>query len=159
MIGLFHRTRLGTDKHFSDSSAVRTKRRHLLIAGAGWMTNRNIIQNIWLSPVAHRSGYCPSEPTVVNGLPCSWLYRNRIRLCMSKGIEGLLSVATWSPPRIQEMLFLLPGSLHFYGVSTVQNYHQAGLEDSVKRSKDWYLHIWVNLFISTPPGISGVFQV
>lgn len=47
---------------------------------------------------------------------------------MSSRIEGLLSVATRSPPMIQAMLFLLPGSLHFFGVSTAQNYHHVGLE-------------------------------
>lgn len=51
---------------------------------------------------------------------------------MSYRIEGLLSAATRSPPVIQDMLFLLPGSLHFYGVSTVQNYHHVGLEMGMK---------------------------
>lgn len=34
-----------------------------------------------------------------------------------------------------------------------------GNEDSVKRSEDWYLHIWVNLFITMSPDITGAFQV
>lgn len=59
---------------------------------------------------------------------------------MSEVNEALLSVAIWSPPRIKEVLVLLPGGLHFCRVSIVQNCCQVGTRDSdkdcVNRSKD-----------------------
>lgn len=59
---------------------------------------------------------------------------------MSEVTEALLSVAIWSPPKIKEVLVLLPGGLHFCRDSIFQNCCQVGTRDSdkdwVNRSKD-----------------------
>lgn len=54
---------------------------------------------------------------------------------MSNVTEGLLSAATRSPPRIQEVLFLLPGRLHCCGISTVHVGLETGMRNLLREAR------------------------
>lgn len=99
----------------------------------------------------------------MNGLPCLWLYRNRIRPGMSNWIEGFAQCCHKNSTYDTRDAVLAAWQLAVLRGQDCSKLSSCGTrngnKDSVKRSKDWYLHIWVNVFIAMSPDISGPFQV